>query len=85
MPLLLTGKVPLKSRAAKFSMLRTALDLDYGPVMRVYGDAIFALCSKQIDRIGYGLFTPISSHVMNLLIKLLLISLTYFVPCKVVP
>ena len=35
--------------------------------------------------IGKALFTPISSHVINLLIKHLLIILKYFVPCKVVP
>ena len=43
------------------------------------------LQKMSIDRIGLGLFIPISSHVINLLIKHLLNSLTYFMPCKVVP
>ena len=32
---------------------------------------------EGIDKIGYGLFTPISSHVINPLIKLLLILLQF--------
>ena len=39
----------------------------------------------SIDKIGKGLFTPISSHVINLLIEHLLISPPSFMPCKVVP
>ena len=33
------------------------------------------------DKIGYDLFAPISNHVINPLIKYLLLSGTSFVPC----
>ena len=40
----------------------------------------------SIEKLDFKvLFTPISCHVINLLIKHRLISLGYFVSCKVVP
>ena len=45
----------------------------------------FDMGCTLVDQIGKGLLTPTSSHVINPLIKHILISLTYFVPCKVVP
>ena len=54
-----------------------------------YSDMIttpdFSFSLNRPNRLRFLLFTPISSHVINLLIKLLLISPTYFVPCKFVP
>ena len=47
--------------------------------------ASVGLAHTSIDKIGRGLFTPISNHVTGFLIKLLLIFLTYFALCKVVP
>ena len=40
---------------------------------------------RIIDKMGQGLSTLISGHVINLLIKHLLISPTLFMSCKVVP